>query len=171
MSNRTGRPPGSGKGVPSGQAFPITERMVKFWSLVNKGAPDECWIWIGRINNKGYGKFAFNSREVLAHRFSYRLEFGAYPSACVLHKCDVRRCVNPRHLFSGTVMDNNRDMFSKGRGSNPPRWAAVSTPEEVGQIRREYLGFGKSIRKTARKLNLSFKRVESAVYKWKSIPW
>jgi hypothetical protein len=167
----TGRPKGAGLGLSKGQPFPITERMIRFWSLVEKGKTDECWLWKGRVNNKGYGHFDCESSTVLAHRFSYRLAFGSYPSNCVLHKCDVRLCVNPDHLFSGTIGDNNRDMFRKGRGSPPPRWSRISTPEQVQQIRREYLGFGRSIRSTARKLNLSFKRVESAVYKWKSLPW
>ena len=41
----------------------------------------------------------------------------------VLHECDNPPCVNPHHLFLGTVLDNNRDTLRKGR--NCPQTGAL----------------------------------------------
>ena len=35
---------------------------------------------------------------------------------CICHRCDVRSCVNPDHLFLGTASDNTQDMIKKKRG-------------------------------------------------------
>jgi hypothetical protein len=35
------------------------------------------------------------------------------PGLCVLHRCDVRPCLNPDHLFPGTQKDNMADMAAK----------------------------------------------------------
>jgi predicted XRE-type DNA-binding protein len=66
----------------------------------------------------GYGSFYFNGRTRTAHSVSYGLEYGPLePGQYALHKCDVRLCVNPEHLFSGTPQDNAEDMVKKMRAA------------------------------------------------------
>lgn len=116
---------------------PLPER---FWEKVAKGDPDDCWLFLGTKNNKGYGmlqrKVAGVSGKRLAHRISFELNVGPVPAdLCVLHQCDNPPCVNPRHLFLGTKKDNVDDMIAKGRkvvgfNSGPDHWMRRN-PERI----------------------------------------
>lgn len=78
----------------------------------------DCLMWTGAINKGagGYGWFRLKGRETLAHRASWELHKGEIPKGeQVLHKCDVRLCVNPDHLFLGSNGDNVNDKVMKGR--------------------------------------------------------
>jgi len=94
-------------------ARPLADR---FWDKVQKS--DGCWIFTG-ANAKGYGVIGRcdgTHEYVYAHRLSWELHHGPIPDGlCVLHHCDTPRCVNPEHLWLGTIADNNRDMSQKGR--------------------------------------------------------
>ena len=91
----------------------------RFWSRVEK--TDGCWLWRGRIGAGGYGDFDLTTegrnRTWRAHRVSFLLANGYEPQAPleVCHTCDVRRCVNPRHLYAGTRSQNMRDCVARGR--------------------------------------------------------
>lgn len=90
----------------------------KFWAKVNR--TDKCWFWMGAKMKNGYGILTRGGSNQTAHRRAYELVHGKIPDGmCVLHRCDVRNCVRPDHLFRGTKLDNVRDMFAKGR--NPKR--------------------------------------------------
>lgn len=113
---------------------------VRFWALVEKRGPNECWPWRGGIDHDGYGHISEGDRMARAHRVSLELAVGALPpGSVVMHSCDNRWCVNPNHLAAGTIADNNADMRAKGRQArgNGVKNAKLTAPEVIA-IRARY---------------------------------
>lgn len=86
------------------------------------GSLNECWLWTGWQDGKGYGMLEIGSkrdgtrRRVLAHRLSYELNVGPIPPGMeICHRCDTPLCCNPSHLYIGTHFENMADMTRKGR--------------------------------------------------------
>lgn len=96
-----------------------------FWSKVDSRGHNDCWPWVASIYRNGYGQFSSGHRypqlkTPLAHRAAWILSNGPIPDGLqVLHRCDNRICVNPSHLFLGTLADNMVDMVAKGRQAHP----------------------------------------------------
>lgn len=78
--------------------------------------PGGCWLWTAYRHALGYGHFRVGRKLTAAHRFAYTAYVGEIPEGMdVCHTCDVRHCVNPKHLWLGTAKENVRDMWVKGR--------------------------------------------------------
>ena len=116
---------------PSKQKRMSKEAIIKrFWSKVMIGTPNECWEWTAGCDKDGYGQFSIGYTGTRAHRFSYLINRGPIAKGMVVcHTCDNPRCVNPSHLWLGTIEDNNRDMKAKGRSAVGQRNGAYTKPE------------------------------------------
>lgn len=89
----------------------------KLWPRVHPEPNTGCWLWEGAANAKGYGQvWQDGDKIIFAHRLSYIVSKGPIaPKMVVCHRCDFPPCVNPDHLFLGTVSDNAKDMVRKRR--------------------------------------------------------
>jgi hypothetical protein len=137
------------------------------WSKVNKRGEDECWEWLGYINQDGYGRTWINDVGYYAHRVIYNL---AYPNTItlsapksssdvgfLLHTCDNPACCNPKHLFVGTHLDNMLDKVAKNRqkkfptDTGPRCKLSMSQAREARALRKD----GMTIPQLMARFNLS----------------
>ena len=94
-----------------------TEQLGSFKAKYAERGSDECWNWTAANDGHGYGVFKLNNRNIKAHRIACVIATGEQipESMCVLHACDNRSCVNPRHLSVGDKKKNAREMVERGR--------------------------------------------------------
>ena len=159
------------------QKTPLGER---FWTKVNRQGPppsavavavypeiakEPCWVWVAGRDAAGYGTVNVGKRSIVAHRVAWFLTHGTWPVPFCLHKCDTPECVNPLHLFEGTIKDNNQDREIKGRGRQPcgeKSSASKLTEKQVLKIRKLY-SQGISRMKIAEQFKVTHKTIWSIV--------
>lgn len=114
-----------------------TKKISLLDRLLNKIIIDQntdCWEWQGGKNNIGYGLIRDGDRMRLTHRVSYEEHNQKLipKYMCVCHSCDNRSCVNPKHLWVGTMYDNMHDMIKKGRSNT--RMIGKSQPKGICNV-------------------------------------
>ncbi len=149
------------------------KRKKLFWKKVEK--TPTCWIWNGGVDKDGYGKVNLSQQNkrlhLRAHRISYYVATGKIPKGLICHTCDNPPCVNPAHLFDGTVLNNASDMIAKGR-ANRANGEKLSdlTEEQIVDIRRR-VSEGETQYKVGAEYGLSKQGVSHIVNRntWKHI--
>ncbi len=93
-----------------------------------------CWIWKG-AKQRGYGALKWGGRSApmqRAHRAAWEAWNGSIRGGLhVLHRCDVKACCNPAHLFLGTHKENMADLHAKGKWpAHPNKGKRVTGPHQ-----------------------------------------
>jgi hypothetical protein len=150
----------------------------RFWSKVQK--TDTCWLWTAGRFSGGYGQFEASPSKgvarhpILAHRYSYELAFGPIPKdLAVCHRCDVRHCVRPDHLFLGTGTMNMADMRAKGRSLHSERNpSARLTTADVTAIRRRHGDGAITVSALAREFGVARSTIHGVLQRknWAHVP-
>ncbi len=112
---------------------PLSDRVIeKFLNhcLING---DNCWLWTGPMHShSGYGVFEVYDIEYKAHRvsffyFNHRTKESEFD---ILHTCDNRGCVNPKHLYEGTNLENNQDRACR----NPESFIRLGSTNSASKL-------------------------------------
>lgn len=92
--------------------------------------PGGCWLWTAAVlpgsasnlpGDRGYGQYYHNGRPRPAHRVAWTFVHGPIPPGkLVCHKCDIRSCVNPDHMYLGDPCTNAQDAVNRQRGIGAP---------------------------------------------------
>jgi hypothetical protein len=142
----------------------MSSRCPPHWSLKQRlqhrsvrDPQTRCVLWTGARNGHGYGMLTMAGRGLTTHRAAWMVARGPIPAGlCVCHRCDVRTCINPDHLFLGTAQENMADMAAKmrkKRGIEPgPERRPTKSPEimRIEMLGREFVTRVLAIRTLAR---------------------
>ncbi len=151
-------------------------KLIAFLEEAVAADTDLCIEWPFSIAQNGYGKAKLNGING-AHRISYLIANGDFDrSMYVLHRCDNRKCVNPKHLFLGTQADNMKDMSIKGRlvlpnNAGERHAKARLTNESVLEMRSLHTDRRLSIAKIARDFGVAWRTAYDVINRisWKHV--
>ena len=125
--------------------------LARFWDKVDVQGPDDCWEWTASLRN-GYGQFGLNGTIYKAHRVSYTIANGDPGELCVCHLYDNPSCVNPAHLWLGTIQDDIDDCIQKDRQAKGEQQGSAKLTEK--QV-KEILKSDESQKVLAKKFNVT----------------
>ncbi len=111
------------------------------WALTQCISVDNgCLLWTGFVNENGYGRVRLGGKLVFLHRLVYENhhKIKLNKIVCICHVCDTPGCVNIRHLWAGSNLDNVADREAKGRNvvkKGEENSCSILKEREVREIR------------------------------------
>ena len=112
--------------------------VTRFWSLVDQGKEEECWLWRGCRDRDGYGIFHWHGRRIGSHALAVSFTTGESREGGLdtLHSCDNPPCCNPSHLRFGSRQENVDDMVARSRAAKPNLRLSDQQVREIRERRK-----------------------------------
>jgi hypothetical protein len=107
-----------------------------FWEI----QPTGCMLSSLAKNSRGYAtkRLRINGewKTLTVHRLVLEHSLGRQlrPEYFACHTCDVRNCINPNHLWSGSRLKNSQDRFKKGRIKDVGSTSAPTPEKQLREI-------------------------------------
>lgn len=142
----------------------LAATVTRFWENVDRRGPDECWPWLGYIED-GYGRVFFDGKMRGAHDLAATFATGAVrPEGFdTCHSCDNSPCCNPAHLRFDSRQGNVDDATSRGRHARgQTNGHAKLTERDVLEI-RELFAAGTTGSSLARRFNVAPSAITAVV--------
>jgi len=140
----------------------------------------ECMICTSHASgSNGYPRTYRNGKSLTIARQILNRRLGQTNLVC-RHTCDNRKCINPGHIISGTIGDNNRDTWERGRHplsgccythKGEAHHSAKLTEKQVIEIRQFIQDGTLSLREIARNYGVVLDTIHKIKYRksWKNI--
>lgn len=111
----------------------------RFWNRVDKtpghGPNGDCWLWTGAVDTPGYGAVGWYGKKRNTHRVAYELANGPIDrNMDICHRCDVRLCCRPTHLFAASRLENVHDSIRKGRHTKGENCGSAKMSEPLVKL-------------------------------------
>lgn len=95
----------------------VMERLLANSVMEDENHPElgsPCWIFIGSISNRGYGRLTFRVEGRLTTKLAHRTAYEEFTgrklksSEQIDHLCRVPHCINPMHMEIVSIQENLR---------------------------------------------------------------
>lgn len=81
----------------------------RFWEKVDKSG--DCWLWLGAVDEWGKGKFTYDGKLRMAHRYAYTRHHDVKltKGELIRQLCKEPSCVRPEHLARAAETEYHYD--------------------------------------------------------------